>query len=152
MRATTRPSCSQVTSPQRPGATASSHHGCWKIAFAHGVTPEVIGGAQCGRAGMAAIHVRTGSFVPTVGGDLRDGRVGGSVMRNRVTVRATLVLVAFAFGVAFAIQPPLGGESSAQRPTVQDRPRVVTDAPGPDVALSPAARQVPALRDARRKT
>ena len=77
--------------------------------------------------------------------------MGGSVVRNRLTVRATLVLVAFAFGVAFAIQPLLGGESSAERPTVQDRPRVVTDAPGPDVALSLAARQVPALRDARRK-
>jgi hypothetical protein len=73
------------------------------------------------------------------------------VVRNRLTVRATLVLVAFAFGVAFAIQPLLGGESSAERPTVQDRPRVVTDAPGPDVALSLAARQVPALRDARTK-
>ena len=63
---------------------------------------------------MAAMHVRTGSFVPTVGGDLRDGRVGGSVMRNRLTVRATLVLVAFAFGVALAIQPLLGG---ARRPS-----------------------------------
>jgi outer membrane biosynthesis protein TonB len=77
--------------------------------------------------------------------------MGGSVVHNRLTVRATLVMVAFAFGVAFAIQPLLGGESSAERPTVQDRPRVVTDAPGPDVALSLAARQVPALRDARRK-
>ena len=74
------------------------------------------------------------------------------MVRNRLTVRSTLVLVAFAFGVAFAIQPLLGGESSAERPTVQDRPRVVTDAPGPDVALSlAAARRVPALRDARRK-
>jgi outer membrane biosynthesis protein TonB len=73
-------------------------------------------------------------------------------MRNRLTVRATLVLVAFAFGVAFAIQPLQGGESSAEQPTVQDRAGVVTDAPGPDVALSlGAARQVPALRDARRK-
>ena len=73
-------------------------------------------------------------------------------MRNRLTVRATLVLVAFAFGVALAIQPLLGGASSAEQPTVQDRPGVVTDAPGPDVALSlAAARQVPALRDARRK-
>ena len=73
------------------------------------------------------------------------------MVRNRLTVRSTLVLVAFAFGVAFAIQLLLGGESSAERPTVQDRPRVVTDAPGPDVALSLAARQVPALRDARTK-
>lgn len=73
-------------------------------------------------------------------------------MRNRLTVRATLVLVAFAFGVAFAIQPLLGGESSAEQPTVQDRAGVVTDAPGPDLALSlAAARQVPALRDAGRK-
>jgi len=71
-------------------------------------------------------------------------------MRNRLTVRATLVLVAFAFGVAFAIHPLVAG--SAEQPTVQDRPGVVTDAPGPDVAVSlAAARQVPALRDARRK-
>ena len=70
-------------------------------------------------------------------------------MRNRLTVRATLVLVAFAFGVAFAIHPLVGGSAE---PTVQDRPGVVTDAPGPDVAVSlAAARQVPALRDARRK-
>ena len=40
-------------------------------------------------------------------------------MRNRLTVRATLVLVALAFGVSLAIQPLLGGElvgREARRP------------------------------------
>lgn len=73
-------------------------------------------------------------------------------MRNRLTFRATLVLVAFAFGVACAIQPVLGGDSSAGRPAAHDRAGFVTDAPGPHVAVSlAAAGQVPALRDARKK-
>ena len=73
-------------------------------------------------------------------------------MRNRLTVRATLALVAVAFAVSLAIQPLLGGESSAGKPAVQDRAGFVTGAPGPNVALSLAAvRQVPALREARKK-
>ncbi len=73
-------------------------------------------------------------------------------MRDRLTVRATLVLVAFAFGVSLAIQPLLGGDSSAEEPVARDRPGLVMDAPGSEVALSlAAARQVPALREPRKK-
>ena len=73
-------------------------------------------------------------------------------MPNRLTLRATLVLVALAFGVASAIQSLLAGDSSAGKPAVHDGPGFVTNAPGPGVAMSlAAAGQVPALRDARKK-
>jgi hypothetical protein len=74
-------------------------------------------------------------------------------MPSRLTLRATLVLVALAFAAASAIQARLGGDSSAAKPAVQNAPGVVTNAPGLKVAKSlPAAGQVPELRDARKKT
>jgi hypothetical protein len=42
-RATVRPPSSHVTSSQQSGATASSHHGCWKTVSAHVVPPRADG-------------------------------------------------------------------------------------------------------------
>jgi len=72
-------------------------------------------------------------------------------MPNRLTLRATLVLAARAFGAASAIEPRLGGDLSAVKPAVTDVPEFVSKVPGPRIAKSlAAARQVPALRDARK--
>ena len=74
-------------------------------------------------------------------------------MPNRLTLRTTLVLVALAFGAAFAIQALLDGDSSAAKPAVKDAHGFVPNTPGLKVAKSlAAAGQVPALRDARNKT
>lgn len=73
-------------------------------------------------------------------------------MPNRLTLRATLVLVALAFGAAFAIQALLGGDSSAAKRAAKDAPGLVTNAPGLRTAKSLApVGQVPALREARNK-
>ena len=74
-------------------------------------------------------------------------------MPNRLSLRSTLLLIALAFGLAFAIQVLLGDASSAAKPAAkQSAPGFVTNAPGPRVALSQAAAgKVPALRDARKK-
>jgi hypothetical protein len=73
-------------------------------------------------------------------------------MPRRVTLRATLVLVALAFVAASTIQARLSGDLSAAKPAVRDPPGFVTNAPGLKVAKSlAAAGQVPALRGARKK-
>jgi hypothetical protein len=72
-------------------------------------------------------------------------------MPDRLSLRSTLLLVALAFGVAFAIQVLLGGGSSAaQSAAKQSAPGFVANAPGaqPDLSLT-AAGTVPALRDPR---
>ena len=67
-----------------------------------------------------------------------------------LTLRATLVLVALALGLAFSVGALAGGGSSATKPA-EGGPGVVTSTPGtaPDPQLS-AARTVPALRDPQR--
>ncbi len=74
-------------------------------------------------------------------------------MPDGLSLRSTLLLVALAFGLAFATQALLSGGSSAAKPAAKQSARgFVTNAPGPRVALSlAAARKVPALRDAARK-
>ena len=72
-------------------------------------------------------------------------------MPSQLTLRATLVLAAVAFGAASAIQAWLSGDSSAAKPAVADAPGPVTNAPGPKIAKPlAAAGQIPALRDARK--
>jgi len=74
-------------------------------------------------------------------------------MSNRLTLRATVVLVALAFGAAFTIQALLGGDSSAAKRAAKDTRGFVTTAPGLKVAKSlTAVGQVAPLRDARRAT
>ena len=72
-------------------------------------------------------------------------------MPDRLSLRSTLVLVVLAFGFAFAIQAPLGGDSSAAESAVKPRASEVvanTPAAEPDLSLTTAG-TVPALRDAR---
>jgi hypothetical protein len=72
-------------------------------------------------------------------------------MPDRLSLRRTLLLVALAFGLAFAVQAPLGGGSSAAEPAAkQSAPGLVASAPTaePDLSLA-AAGTVPALRDPR---
>lgn len=67
-------------------------------------------------------------------------------MPDRLTFRATLVLVAIALGLAFAIGT-LGGGSSGAKPTAKSGPGPVMSPLRAGVELSlPAARPVPALR------
>lgn len=70
-------------------------------------------------------------------------------MPDGLTLRATGLLVALAFGLTFAVQALLGGGSPAAKPAAKQRGAVfIADAPGaaPDLRL-PAA--VPALREPR---
>ena len=68
-------------------------------------------------------------------------------MPDRLTFRATLVLVAIALGLALAIGT-LGGGSSGAKPTAKSGPGPVLSPPRAGAELSlPAARPVPALRD-----
>jgi hypothetical protein len=65
---------------------------------------------------------------------------------DRLTFRATLVVVAIALGLAFAIGM-LGEGTSAAMPTAKSGPRPVMSAPGAEIELSlTAAMTVPALR------
>jgi hypothetical protein len=67
-------------------------------------------------------------------------------MPDRLTLRATLILVAIALGLAFAIGTLAGG-SPAAKPTAKSGRGPVTSAPGARVELSlTAASTVPALR------
>jgi hypothetical protein len=72
-------------------------------------------------------------------------------MPHRLSLRSTLLLVALAFDLAFAIQAlPGRGASAAQPAAKQSAPGLVAKAPGaePDLSLV-AAGTVPALRDPR---
>jgi hypothetical protein len=73
-------------------------------------------------------------------------------MPDHLSLRSTLLLVALAFGVTFAIQALLGGGSSAAEPAAKHSVRgVVASAPTaePDLSLA-AAGTVPTLRDPRK--
>lgn len=66
-------------------------------------------------------------------------------MPDRVTRRAALVLIALAFGLAFAVQAFAGSSPAPKRATTTP---VTTNEPGPEADLSlAAATRVPALRD-----
>jgi hypothetical protein len=72
-------------------------------------------------------------------------------MPDRLSLRSTLLLVVLAFGLAFAVQAPLGSGSSAAEPAAkQNPPGLVASAPTaePDLSLE-AAGTVPALHDPR---
>ena len=72
-------------------------------------------------------------------------------MPDRLSLGSTLLLVVLAFGLAFAVQAPLGSGSSAAKPAAkQNAPGLVAGAPTaePDLSLE-AAGSVPALRDPR---
>jgi hypothetical protein len=77
-------------------------------------------------------------------------------MPKRLSLRATVVLVALAFGLALAVQALLSGGSSAAAPVAQrSADGLLAEAPAaaaPDLTV-PAAAAVPALREprARRK-
>jgi hypothetical protein len=73
-------------------------------------------------------------------------------MPDGLSLRTTVLLVALAFGLTFAVQALLGGGSSAAKPAAKQRVSgFVADAPGatPDLRLV-AAGTVPALRDPRK--
>jgi hypothetical protein len=70
-------------------------------------------------------------------------------MPDGLSLRATILLVALAFGLTFAVQALLGGGSPAAKPAAkQSAARFVADTPGatPDLRLVAAA-TVPALRE-----
>ncbi len=70
-------------------------------------------------------------------------------MPDGLSLRTTVVMVAVAFGLTFAVQALLGGGSPAARPAAkQSVARLVADTPGaaPDLRLVAAA-TVPALRE-----
>jgi hypothetical protein len=72
-------------------------------------------------------------------------------MPDRLSLGSTLLLVVLAFGLAFAVQAPLGSGSSAAQPAAkQNPPGLVASAPTaePDPSLE-AAGTVPELRDPR---
>jgi hypothetical protein len=72
-------------------------------------------------------------------------------MPDRLSLRSTLLWVALTFGLAFAMQAPLGGGTSAAESAAKTGvPAVVANAPAaePDLSLTTNA-TVPALRDAR---
>lgn len=73
-------------------------------------------------------------------------------MPVRLSLRATLVMVGLAFGVAFVIQALLAAGSSAAKPAARQSapaPKAVVPATEPDLALAAAGR-VPALQDPRK--
>ena len=73
-------------------------------------------------------------------------------MPDRLSLRSTLLLVALAFGLAFAIQALRNGGSPTTEPAAKESQHgSVASAPGaePDPSLEAAAK-VPALRDARK--
>jgi outer membrane biosynthesis protein TonB len=72
-------------------------------------------------------------------------------MPDRLSLRSSLLLVALAFGLAFAIQALVNDGSPTTNPAANESPHgSVASAPGaePDASLAGAAK-VPALRDAR---
>ena len=72
-------------------------------------------------------------------------------MPDRLTLQATLVLVAVALGLAFGGAVLVGGGASAAKPIAKRGPALVRSMPGPamDLGLT-AARAVPALRASRK--
>ena len=73
-------------------------------------------------------------------------------MPDRLSLRSTLLLVALAFGLAFAIQALLSGGSPTANPAANESrtgPSASAPAAEPDPSLAVAAK-VPALRDARK--
>jgi len=71
-------------------------------------------------------------------------------MSDRLTLEATLVLVAVALGLAFGAAVLMGGGASAAKPSAKRAPAFVRETPAPvmDLGLT-AARAVPALRASR---
>ena len=68
-------------------------------------------------------------------------------MPDRLTLEATLVLVAVALGLAFAVQVLVAGGVPATMPTAQRVPALVQSIPGSAMDLElRAAQTVPALR------
>jgi hypothetical protein len=72
-------------------------------------------------------------------------------MPNGLSLRTTVLLVALAFGLTFAIHALLDAGSSTAKPAARrDAPAFVASAPGAETDLALAgAVSVPALRDAR---
>ena len=72
-------------------------------------------------------------------------------MPDRLTLGATVVLVAVALGLAFGGAVLVGGGASAAKPIAKRGPAVVRTTPGPAMELGlTAARAVPALRASRK--
>ena len=72
-------------------------------------------------------------------------------MPDRLTTRATVMLVVLAFGLTFAVRALVsGGSSAAVPPAKQDARTLVAEAPDAEPDLQLGAATVPALQDARK--